>query len=72
MGGTWVDYNLQTTIQVVSLLENQTESRSKQIETSTLMQGLCDGLPFFLYIGDYLSPDIKNGTYLYRFSGLRR
>jgi succinate dehydrogenase/fumarate reductase flavoprotein subunit len=30
MGGTWVDYNLMTTIQDVSLWRNQTRSRSKQ------------------------------------------
>jgi aspartate oxidase len=32
MGGTWVDYNLQTTIQVVSLLENQTSQITEQTD----------------------------------------
>jgi hypothetical protein len=58
-------YKLQ--FQVVSLLENQTlRSRSKQIRASALMQGLADGYFVLPYtIGDYLSPDIKNGTYIY-------
>jgi succinate dehydrogenase / fumarate reductase flavoprotein subunit len=65
MGGTWVDYNLQTTIPGC-LLENQTlRSRSKQIRASALMQGLADGFVLPYTIGDYLSPDIKNGTYIY-------
>jgi succinate dehydrogenase / fumarate reductase flavoprotein subunit len=63
MGGTWVDYNLQTTIPGcfywrIKLLR----SRSKQIRASALMQGLADGYFVLPYtIGDYLSPDIKMG-----------
>jgi succinate dehydrogenase / fumarate reductase flavoprotein subunit len=65
MGGTWVDYNLQTTIPGcfywrIKLLR----SRSKQIRAS-LMQGLADGYFVLPYtIGDYLSPDIKMGPIL--------
>jgi succinate dehydrogenase / fumarate reductase flavoprotein subunit len=63
MGGTWVDYNLQTTIP--GLFWRIKLLRSKQIRASALMQGLADGYFVPYTIGDYLSPDIKNGTYIY-------
>jgi succinate dehydrogenase / fumarate reductase flavoprotein subunit len=50
MGGTWVDYNLMTTIQDVSL-ENQTSPDLEQTNErapTALMQGLADGY-FVLY-----------------------
>jgi succinate dehydrogenase / fumarate reductase flavoprotein subunit len=56
MGGTWVDYNLQTTIQqVVSRGEsNFSDHGANRLGTSALMQGLADGYLFFPYtIGDY-------------------
>jgi succinate dehydrogenase / fumarate reductase flavoprotein subunit len=74
MGGTWVDYNLQTTIPGcfywrIKLLR----SRSKQIRASALMQGLADGYFVLPYtIGDYLSPDIKWDLYLLILQSLRR
>jgi succinate dehydrogenase / fumarate reductase flavoprotein subunit len=45
MGGTWVDYNLQTTIPgCFSIGEsNFSDHRSKQVRASALMQGLADG-----------------------------
>jgi succinate dehydrogenase / fumarate reductase flavoprotein subunit len=64
MGGTWVDYNLQTTIPGL-FLENQTSQIKNRLGASALMQGLADGYFVPYTIGDYLSPDIKNGTYIY-------
>jgi succinate dehydrogenase / fumarate reductase flavoprotein subunit len=43
MGGTWVDYNLQTTIQVVSIGEsNFSDHGANRLGASALMQGLMD------------------------------
>jgi succinate dehydrogenase / fumarate reductase flavoprotein subunit len=61
--GTWVDYNLQTTISWMFFLEEVisliTETR---LGASALMQGLADGYFVLPYtIGDYLAPDIKTG-----------
>ena len=64
MGGTWVDYNLQTTIPgCFSIGEsNFSEHGANRLGASALMQGLADGYFVLPYtIGDYLAPDIKMG-----------
>lgn len=64
MGGTWVDYNLQTTIPgCFSIGEsNFSDHGANRLGASALMQGLADGYFVLPYtIGDYLSPDIKMG-----------
>ena len=64
MGGTWVDYNLQTTIPgCFSIGEsNFSDHGANRLGASALMQGLADGYFVLPYtIGDYLSPDIKTG-----------
>jgi succinate dehydrogenase / fumarate reductase, flavoprotein subunit len=70
MGGTWVDYNLMTTIPgLYSIGEaNFSDHGANRLGASALMQGLADGyfvLPFT--IGDYLAteiltPSIKTDT----------
>lgn len=65
MGGTWVDYNLQTTIPgCFSIGEsNFSDHGANRLGASALMQGLADGYFVLPYtIGDYLAPDIKLGT----------
>jgi succinate dehydrogenase / fumarate reductase flavoprotein subunit len=65
MGGTWVDYNLQTTIAgCFSIGEsNFSDHGANRLGASALMQGLADGYFVLPYtIGDYLAPDIKTGT----------
>jgi succinate dehydrogenase / fumarate reductase, flavoprotein subunit len=65
MGGTWVDYNLQTTIPgCFSIGEsNFSDHGANRLGASALMQGLADGYFVLPYtIGDYLAPDIKMGT----------
>jgi succinate dehydrogenase / fumarate reductase, flavoprotein subunit len=64
MGGTWVDYNLQTTIPgCFSVGEsNFSDHGANRLGASALMQGLADGYFVLPYtIGDYLAPDIKKG-----------
>ena len=64
MGGTWVDYNLQTTIPgCFSIGEsNFSDHGANRLGASALMQGLADGYFVLPYtIGDYLAPDIKMG-----------
>ena len=64
MGGTWVDYNLMTTIPgCFSIGEsNFSDHGANRLGASALMQGLADGYFVLPYtIGDYLSPDIKTG-----------
>ena len=64
MGGTWVDYNLQTTIPVCFSIgeSNFSDHGANRLGASALMQGLADGYFVLPYtIGDYLSPDIKMG-----------
>lgn len=64
MGGTWVDYNLQTTIPgCFSIGEsNFSDHGANRLGASALMQGLADGYFILPYtIGDYLAPDIKMG-----------
>jgi succinate dehydrogenase flavoprotein subunit len=64
MGGLWVDYNLQTTIQgCYSTGEaNFSDHGANRLGASALMQGLADGYFILPYtIGDYLSKDISTG-----------
>ncbi|AWG21059.1 succinate dehydrogenase flavoprotein subunit [Flavobacterium faecale] len=64
MGGTWVDYNLMTTIPgCFSIGEsNFSEHGANRLGASALMQGLADGYFVLPYtIGDYLAPDISMG-----------
>ncbi|WP_366185378.1 fumarate reductase/succinate dehydrogenase flavoprotein subunit [Flavobacterium ovatum] len=65
MGGTWVDYNLMTTIPgCFSIGEsNFSDHGANRLGASALMQGLADGYFVLPYtIGDYLAPDIKMGA----------
>jgi succinate dehydrogenase / fumarate reductase, flavoprotein subunit len=65
MGGTWVDYNLQTTIPgCFSIGEsNFSDHGANRLGASALMQGLADGYFVLPYtIGDYLAADIRTGT----------
>ena len=65
MGGTWVDYNLMTTIPgCFSIGEsNFSDHGANRLGASALMQGLADGYFVLPYtIGDYLAPDIKTGA----------
>jgi len=64
MGGTWVDYNLMTTIPgCYSIGEaNFSDHGANRLGASALMQGLADGYFVLPYtIGDYLSSDISTG-----------
>ena len=65
MGGLWVDYNLQSTIDglFVGGEANFSDHGANRLGASALMQGLADGyfvLPFT--VGDYLSPYQKTGV----------
>ncbi|WP_432222488.1 fumarate reductase/succinate dehydrogenase flavoprotein subunit [Flavobacterium sp. TMP13] len=65
MGGTWVDYNLMTTIPgCFSIGEsNFSDHGANRLGASALMQGLADGYFVLPYtIGAYLAPDIKLGA----------
>ena len=64
MGGTWVDYNLMTSIPgCYSIGEaNFSDHGANRLGASALMQGLADGYFVLPYtIGDYLSDDISTG-----------
>ena len=64
MGGTWVDYNLMTTIPGCYAIgeANFSEHGANRLGASALMQGLADGYFVLPYtIGDYLSKDIRTG-----------
>lgn len=64
MGGTWVDYNLMTTIPGCYCIgeANFSDHGANRLGASALMQGLADGYFVLPYtIGDYLSKDIKTG-----------
>ncbi len=64
MGGLWVDYNLQTTIEGCYCLgeANFSDHGANRLGASALMQGLADGYFVLPYtIGDYLSYDIRTG-----------
>ena len=63
MGGTWVDYNLMTTIPgLYSIGEaNFSDHGANRLGASALMQGLADGYFILPYtIGDYLSDEIMS------------
>ena len=64
MGGLWVDYNLQTTIEGLYATgeANFSDHGANRLGASALMQGLADGYFVLPYtIGDYLSKDIRTG-----------
>lgn len=64
MGGIWVDYNLQTTIEGCYCAgeANFSDHGANRLGASALMQGLADGYFVLPYtIGDYLSKDIRTG-----------
>lgn len=64
MGGTWVDYNLMTTVEGLYATgeANFSDHGANRLGASALMQGLADGYFVLPYtIGDYLSHDIRTG-----------
>ena len=64
MGGTWVDYNLMTTVPGLYAIgeANFSDHGANRLGASALMQGLADGYFVLPYtIGDYLSNDISTG-----------
>ena len=64
MGGLWVDYNLQTSVEgLYSIGEsNFSDHGANRLGASALMQGLADGYFVLPYtIGDYLAHDIRTG-----------
>ena len=65
MGGTWVDYNLMTTIPGCYCAgeANFSDHGANRLGASALMQGLADGYFVLPYtIGDYLADDIRTGA----------
>lgn len=65
MGGTWVDYNLMTTVPGLFCIgeANFSDHGANRLGASALMQGLADGYFVLPYtIGDYLSADIRTGA----------
>jgi succinate dehydrogenase / fumarate reductase flavoprotein subunit len=65
MGGTWVDYNLMTTIPGLFATGecNFSDHGANRLGASALMQGLADGYFVIPYtIGGYLSKDIRTGA----------
>lgn len=65
MGGTWVDYNLMTTVPgLYSIGEaNFSDHGANRLGASALMQGLADGYFVIPYtIGDYLADEILTPT----------
>jgi succinate dehydrogenase / fumarate reductase flavoprotein subunit len=64
MGGVWVDYNLQSTIEgcFVTGEANFSDHGANRLGASALMQGLADGYFVLPYtISDYLANDIRTG-----------
>ncbi|WP_299764060.1 fumarate reductase/succinate dehydrogenase flavoprotein subunit [uncultured Dokdonia sp.] len=64
MGGLWVDYNLQTSVEGLYAIgeANFSDHGANRLGASALMQGLADGYFVLPYtIGDYLSQDIRTG-----------
>ncbi len=62
MGGTWVDYNLMTTIPGLYAIgeANFSDHGGNRLGASALMQGLADGYFILPYtIGDYLAADFQ-------------
>ena len=65
MGGTWVDYNLMTSVPgLYSIGEaNFSDHGANRLGASALMQGLADGYFILPYtIGDYLADEIMTPT----------
>lgn len=64
MGGTWVDYNLMTTVNGLFATgeSNFSDHGANRLGASALMQGLADGYFVLPYtIGSYLSKEIRTG-----------
>jgi succinate dehydrogenase / fumarate reductase, flavoprotein subunit len=64
MGGVWVDYNLQSTIEgcFVAGEANFSDHGANRLGASALMQGLADGYFVLPYtISDYLANEIRTG-----------
>ena len=64
MGGTWVDYNLMTTVEGLYAAgeANFSDHGANRLGASALMQGLADGYFILPYtIGDYLANEIRTG-----------
>jgi succinate dehydrogenase / fumarate reductase flavoprotein subunit len=64
MGGTWVDYNLMTTVKGLYAIgeANFSDHGANRLGASALMQGLADGYFVLPYtIGDYLAHEIGTG-----------
>jgi len=62
MGGTWVDYNLMTTVPGLYAIGecNFSDHGANRLGASALMQGLADGYFILPYtIGDYLADEIQ-------------
>ncbi len=65
MGGLWVDYELQTTVQGLYALgeANFSDHGANRLGASALMQGLADGYFVIPYtLGNYLADEIRTGT----------
>jgi succinate dehydrogenase / fumarate reductase flavoprotein subunit len=63
MGGSWVDYNLMTTIPGLYAIgeANFSDHGANRLGASALMQGLADGYFILPYtIGEYLSKEIQS------------
>ena len=63
MGGTWVDYNLMTSVPGLYAIGecNFSDHGANRLGASALMQGLADGYFILPYtIGNYLSTQISN------------
>jgi succinate dehydrogenase / fumarate reductase flavoprotein subunit len=64
MGGVWVDYNLQSTIEgcFVTGEANFSDHGANRLGASALMQGLADGYFVIPYtVSDYLANEIRTG-----------
>ncbi|NQX80763.1 MAG: fumarate reductase/succinate dehydrogenase flavoprotein subunit [Flavobacteriaceae bacterium] len=64
MGGVWVDYNLQTTVEGLYCIgeANFSDHGANRLGASALMQGLADGYFVLPYtIGNYLAKEIRTG-----------
>ena len=65
MGGVWVDYNLQSSIEgcFVTGEANFSDHGANRLGASALMQGLADGYFVLPYtISNYLADDIRTGS----------
>lgn len=65
MGGLWVDYELQTSIQGLYCLgeANFSDHGANRLGASALMQGLADGYFVIPYtVGNYLADEIRTNT----------